>query len=98
MTEISTRLQRRVRADFPHYPNVVAAALAELTREVFPSETRDSLPIERIQLAALLSARGDLRRLDDALVLGRADWRDLLVVADLADDGWRSRVAAELGD
>jgi hypothetical protein len=98
MTGISTRLGRRIRADFPHCPHVVAAALAELTREVFPSEARDSLPIERIQLAALIMAHGDLRRLDDAIVLGRADWRDLLVAAGLADDGWQSRVATELGD
>jgi hypothetical protein len=96
MTGISTRLERRIRADFPHFPHVVGAALAELTREVFPSEARDSAAIERIQMAALLAARGDLRKLDDALVLGRADWRDLLVLAGLADGDWQDRVAAEL--
>jgi hypothetical protein len=96
MTGISTRLQRRVHADFPHCPNVVTAALAELTREVFPSEARDSLPIERIQLAALVAAEGDLGRLDDALVLGRQDWRDLLVAAGLADEDWQERMASEL--
>jgi hypothetical protein len=75
---------------------LVTAALAELTREVFPGEARDSVAIERIQLAALLLAQGDLRKLDDAVALGRRDWRDLLVAGGLADEGWQERVAAEL--
>lgn len=93
---VSTRLRQRIQGEFPHHPNLVTAALAELTREVFPGEARDSVAIERIQLAALLLAQGDLSKLDDALALGRRDWRDLLVAAGLADEGWQERVAAEL--
>lgn len=96
VTGISTRLERRVQADFPHHANLVTAALVELTSDIFPSETRDSPAIERIQLAALLVAQGDLGRLDGALALGEQDWRDLLVAAGLADEGWQGRVAAEL--
>jgi hypothetical protein len=96
MVSISERVRRRVRVEFPQHPNLVVAALTELTYDVFPSEARDSVYVERIQLAALLLARGDLRRLDDALVLGHTDWRDLLVNAGLADDGWRERVDSEL--
>ena len=96
MTGISTRLERRVWADFPHHANLVTAALIELTSDIFPSETRDSPAIERIQVAALLAAGGDLGRLDDALVLGKRDWRDLLVLTGLAGGDWQSRVAAVL--
>jgi hypothetical protein len=91
----STRLERRVQAEFPRHANLVTAALIELTSDIFPSETSDSPTIERIQAAALLVAQGDLGRLGGALVLGEQDWRDLLVAAGLADEGRRSRVAAE---
>jgi len=96
VARVSTRLERRIRTDFPHHPNVVIAALTELTSEVFTGEPRDALGIERIQLAALILAKGNLRRLDDALVLGKTDWRDLLVSAGLANEGWQERVNAEL--
>lgn len=71
-------------------------SLAELTADVFPSEDRVSVAVERVQVAALVLAGGDHRRLDEALALGRADWRDLLVAAGLAEEGWRSLVEAEL--
>lgn len=96
MVAISTRLGRRIQLEFPHHPNLVASALGELTSEVLPGEARDSVEIERIQVAALLLAEGDLRKLDDALLLGKTDWRDLLVAGGLADEGWQRRVAAEL--
>ncbi|GAB2801075.1 hypothetical protein GCM10027176_01440 [Actinoallomurus bryophytorum] len=96
MTGISTRLERRVQAEFPRHAHLVTAALIELTSDIFPSETRDSPAIERIQVAALLLGRGDLERLDGALDLGRRDWRDLLVAAGLAHEDWPVRVAAEL--
>jgi hypothetical protein len=41
---------------------------------------------ERLRFAALRLSHGDLRALDDAVTLGRTDWRDLLVAADFADD------------
>ena len=96
MVEISERVRRRVRGDFPHQVDQVIGSLAELTYGVFPGEARDSVAVERIQVAALILARRDLRRLADALVLGRTDWRDLLVAAGLADEGWQDLVEAEL--
>ena len=41
---------------------------------------------ERLCFAALRLSHGDLRALDEAITLGRTDWRDLLVAADFADD------------
>lgn len=96
MDEVSERVRRRVRRDFPHQDEQVIEALAGLTVREFPKEPRDSIALERIQVAALVLARGDLPKLDEAVVLGHKDWRDLLVAAGLADEGWRERVDAEL--
>jgi hypothetical protein len=41
---------------------------------------------QRIEFAAVRYSAGDLARLREAIELGRADWRDLLVAADFADD------------
>lgn len=96
MVDVSERVRRRVQVDFPHHADQVIASLAGLTHDVFPGEARDSLPIERIQVAALVLAQRDLRKLDEAVALGRRDWRDLLVGAGLGNEGWQELVAAEL--
>lgn len=41
---------------------------------------------ERLRFAALRLSHGDLRALEEAITLGQADWRDLLVAAGFADD------------
>lgn len=96
MAETSERVRRRVSSDFPHHAGLVAEALANFARDMLPSEAADSAPVERLQVAAVLHARGDLRQLQDAIALGRTDWRDLLVGAGLADEDWPARLAAEL--
>lgn len=96
MDDVSERVGRRVRADFPHHVPQVTEALARLTSDVFPKEARDSVYIERIQVAALVLSQGHLGRLDEAVSLGRTDWRDLLVAAGLADEGWQELVESEL--
>jgi hypothetical protein len=94
VANISSRLERRIRADFPHHSSLVTAALAWLTSG--SEEDLASFGMERIQLAALLIAQGNLRKLDDAIRLGRGDWRDVLVAGGLADEGWQDRMEAEL--
>jgi hypothetical protein len=74
----------------------VTAALAWLISGDSCEEDGDSVGIERIQLAALLIAQGNLPKLDDAIRLGRSDWRDLLVAGGLAHEGWHDRMEAEL--
>ncbi|MER7541512.1 hypothetical protein [Actinomadura sp.] len=96
MVDVSERVRRRVRADFPHHVPQVTEALAGLTSDVFRGEPRDSIHVERIQVAALVLARGHLGELDEAISLGRTDWRDLLVAAGLADEGWQELVENEL--
>jgi hypothetical protein len=96
VADVSERIRRRVGADFSHHVPRVTAALAELTSDVFEREPRDSIYIERIQVAALILAQGHLGKLDEAVALGRRDWRDLLVAAGLGDEGWQELVETEL--
>src|SRR5262249_32467370 len=51
---------------------------------------------ERIHFAAIRLSAGDIFRLHEAIKLGRADWRDLLMAADFGHDTraherWRPR-------
>jgi hypothetical protein len=92
-----SRLERRVWRDFPKPGSAenVLELLAELPllagydHEVFSSE--------RVQAAIVLLACGDIGRLHRALDLASADWRDLLVAVELADDDWAARLNLELG-
>lgn len=43
---------------------------------------------DRVQLAILLIARGDMQAFRVALRQARQDWRDTLVAAGLADEDW----------
>jgi hypothetical protein len=52
---------------------------------------------ERVMAAVVKLAAGRLDQLDQALRLARLDWRDLLVAADLAHEGWAARLSAWLG-
>jgi hypothetical protein len=96
VVDVSERVQRRVRVDFPHQADRVIGSLTGLTHGVFPGEARDSIAVERVQVAALVVAQGNLRRLDEAVALGRTDWRDLLVAAGLADEDWQDQLEVEL--
>ena len=44
--------------------------------------------LERFRFAALELSEGDLERLRKAIDLVKVDWRDLLVTAGFANDGW----------
>ncbi len=94
---VTARLQRRIRQDF-----TAPAAAAEALRIL------DGLPAaagydpqhfasERVQAAIVLSARGDPRRLHQAVDLALTDWRDLLVAAGLAQRDWPQHLDAALG-
>ena len=43
---------------------------------------------DRVHLAILLISKGDMRLFQVALSQATQDWRDTLVAAGLADDGW----------
>ena len=65
-----------------------AIALLEATPLPFldvPDRARER---QRVQLAALKHAEGDLVRLEQAAKEASRDWRDLLAVTGLADADW----------
>lgn len=92
-----TRLERRIRRDFPEPGSAhgVLWLLSGLPRKA--GYDPEMLASERVQAAIALLAHGDLARLRQALDLAATDWRDLLVAAGLADGDWPARLARELG-
>ncbi len=89
------RLARRVRREFDEASaQIVFDALADLSR----TSTDRTHGTERVQAAIVLLAGGDLARFRGARDLARADWRDVLVAAGLADDDWSAKLDAELAD
>lgn len=42
--------------------------------------------MDRIRFAAIKLSDGDLEKLDRAIALAKADWRDLLMAADFGHD------------
>jgi hypothetical protein len=97
MADYQSRLERRIRRDFPE-PGAAHGALhllAELPRRA--GYDHDVLASERIQAAIVLLADGDIARLRQAVDLAMADWRDLLVAAGLASEDWPGRLDRELG-
>lgn len=87
MTAVSTRLSRRIKADFPD-----AGSAPEVERIV--GGAADS---ERVQAAIVLAAKGDLRLVQHGVELAGIDWRDVLVNGGLADETWPELLDAELG-
>jgi hypothetical protein len=95
MTTRETRLERRIRRDFPE-----PGSAPEIIRLLDDLPRRTGSKIhggERVQAAIVLLARGDIRRFRDAVTLSTQDWRDVLVAADLAHDDWPARLDQELG-
>lgn len=92
MPEVSPRLLRRIWQDFPRHEATVQQCLESLGGLL-----EDSDASERILGAIVRVAHGRLDRLHQALELARADWRDVLVAAGLADADWPARLTEWLG-
>lgn len=91
---LTPRLLRRVERDFgPDSDGALGALAAGLVG--LPSAERQDQ--ERLAAAVVLPAAGRVGAVQDALALGRADWRDLLVAAGLAGGDWRAVLDRELG-
>ncbi|GAA4608905.1 hypothetical protein BJY16_007069 [Actinoplanes octamycinicus] len=92
---VSNRLQAWIRQHFG--PAEVESVLALLTHAV-PGEEGDTPDgIERVQAAVVLLSGGNSQRFLQAAALAVADWRDVLVAAQLADDDWRAQLNDALG-
>ncbi|MGW4211919.1 hypothetical protein ACWEIJ_28265 [Lentzea sp. NPDC004789] len=90
MNAVSDRIAARVRTDF--HPPLVRQALQELAT----TETGNQ-DAERVQAAVVLSANGDLRRLQGLVRLSHVDWRDVLMGSGLEHGDWRVVLEREFG-
>jgi len=90
----SARLQRRIRADFGPDASEILEAVCSVPESLPLADRHDS---ERLQAALVLPARGSAADFTKRLRLARANWRDALVAAGLADEDWRHKLDAELG-
>ncbi|SHN22832.1 hypothetical protein [Actinacidiphila paucisporea] len=93
----STRLERRIRRDFPEpgsAPEILRILNALPDAAGYANE---ELRSERIRAAIVLFARGDITKFRQAVELAKLDWRDVLVAGELADADWAIRLDAELG-
>jgi len=86
---ITSRVRRRVRADFGDDADLAMRLLADVE-----SGNQDR---ERVVAAVLLGARGDLQRLRRVIELSRFDWRDVLVGAGLGNADWARVILEQLG-
>jgi hypothetical protein len=93
-TDISPRLEARVRRDFP--PSAVAQVIAFLQTVpgVHAASRQDP---ERLQTAAFILLEGDLNRMAQVRQILVRDWRDLLVWAKLGHSDWPDRLDEMLG-
>jgi hypothetical protein len=92
-----TRLERRIRRDFPEPGSAhgIAAALDRLPEEA--GYDQEHFRTERIRAAIVILADGDLSRFRRAIDLAKTDWRDLLIAAGLAHGDWPVRLDEALG-
>lgn len=89
MIELSSATRDRLLMIFrEHDAPEVERLLAEECADTLPLLGEPATPagLERIRFAALKLSGGEPQRLREAILLARADWRDLLVAAEFADD------------
>ena len=88
MNELTERTRRHVRTMFgASAVDTVERLLADRCGNNLPGlRTASSDQLERIRFAAIRVSGGRLHGLSEAIDLAALDWRDLLVVADFADD------------
>jgi hypothetical protein len=93
-TDISPRLEARVRRDFPPQAVEEVIAFCKPCLMFTPLRARDP---ERLQAAAFILLEGDPQRIPQVQQIAARDWRDLLVWAKLGHSDWPDRLNAMLG-
>lgn len=94
---ISERVLRRVERDYRGRRAEEALYLLDAMNLGGRADEDDS-GRERVQVAVLELARGDVGRLLEAAVEAETDWRDILVAAGLEGEDWARRIEELLGD
>ena len=89
---VTQRLARKIEQVFPADSAAVISILNDLK-----VEWSDGDAGERILAGVILVSEGDVNRLVMALEILEEDWRDLLMEAGLASEGWQSKLDTFLG-
>jgi hypothetical protein len=93
-TDISPRLEARVRRDFVAPATDQVIAFLQTVPDVHAASRQDP---ERLQAAAFILLEGDLNRIAQVRQILVRDWRDLLVWAKLGHSDWPDRLNEMLG-
>jgi len=85
--QFSTETEKRISLLFPPNEQQIARkVLFEQCGNNLPLlENLDDRKLERFHFAALKLSEGKLNKLDDAIALAKADWRDLLMAAGFGE-------------
>jgi len=91
--DVSPTIEANVCSTFSEHG--AGTALALLASMLEPPPTPEwAVARERVQIAALMLARGNLDSLKAAIRQSQVDWRDTLTSAGLSDANWSSVASA----
>ena len=93
-TDISPRLEARVRRDFQPQAAEEVIAFLQTVPDVLIRSRQDP---ERLQVAAFILLEGEAQRIPKVRKILMQDWRDLLVWAKLGHSDWPDRLDEMLG-
>jgi hypothetical protein len=94
VSEISQRLEARVRVD---YPTQAAEEVIAFLHTVSDGHATSRQDPERLQAAAFILLEGDVSRIPRVKMILMRDWRDGLVWAGLGHQDWPDRLNDLLG-
>ena len=91
--EVSQAIEANVRAAFSAQ-DASEALVALSTMQQPPSAPEWAVARARVQIAALMLAKGDVESLRNAIKQSQLDWRDTLMAAGLGNANWPSVASA----
>ena len=94
VSEISKRLEARVRRDYPPQGTEEVIAFLRAVSDEHAASRQDP---ERLQAAAFILLEGDVNRIPRVKMIFARDWRDSLVWAGLGQPDWPDRLNQMLG-
>jgi hypothetical protein len=93
-TNLSARLEARIRQDFPPPASEKVIAFLRTVPDLHVASRQDP---ERLQAAALVLLEGEASRIPRVQEMLVRDWRDILVWAGLGQSNWPDRLNEMLG-
>ncbi|MFJ7415613.1 hypothetical protein ACIQWZ_33145 [Streptomyces sp. NPDC098077] len=90
---ITSRIADKLEGQYGVDAGLIFSLLEEAERRVFNEAAE-----EKVTAAVVIVADGSADKLLDAIELMEADWRDLLIAADLACADWPARLNDVFGE